>query len=351
MIEAARTRLCIDLAALADNYLWLKEKSRPALCAAAVKSNAYGLGMAPVVQRLTHVGCTHFFVATLSEGVALRQMNNAAVIFILDGLLSPADIDVFKINGLIPVLNSAEQITHWRAWNGPCSIMVDTGINRLGLSFTEAALEKYTELNCIYLMSHLASADTTSSALNEIQRARFDALSISAFSTPKSFANSAGILLGPRYHYDMVRPGIALYGGAAGPDGSENVRLVVTASAQVLQIRTINTGESVGYNATWTASRQTRVATLGVGYADGYGRGFSNTGRVWLGESYCPVIGRISMDLTTIDITDVAAVTVGDYAEILGAHVPLLSASVASGLSQYELLTGLGQRYERCYVE
>jgi alanine racemase len=351
LTETARARLYIDLAALADNYRWLADQSRPAVCAAAVKSNAYGLGLSLVVRSLSQAGCTHFFVATVSEGVALRAISSTAVIFVLDGMLSPADTDIFKIRGLIPVLNSREQIAHWRPWNGPCAIMVDTGINRLGLGFADATLEQYTDLNCVYLMSHLASADTASSPLNEIQRIRFDDLKIGDFTTPKSLANSAGILLGSAFHYDMVRPGLALYGGNAGPAGSENVRQVATAYAQVLQIRTINPGETVGYNATWTASRPTRIATLGIGYADGYGRGFSNSGRVWLGECYCPVIGRISMDLTTIDITDIRHVAVGDYGEIIGPNVPLVDASAASGLSQYELLTGLGQRYERIYVE
>jgi alanine racemase len=347
----SRARLYIDLAALAANYTWLATLAKPAHCAAAVKANAYGLGLAPVVRTLMKAGCDRFFVATLEEGIQLRAIAPTAIIYVLDGITQPEDVQRTELNGLIPILNSHEQIHLWRTRNGPFGLMIDTGINRLGLDYKNARLEDSAHLNIVLLLSHLACADEENNPFNETQLKRFSAHSIAGFDTPKSLANSAGILLGRDYHFDMVRPGLALYGGHAGPKGAEHVQQVVTAYARILQIRDLIPGESAGYNSTWTAQRNSRIAVLGVGYADGYGRGFSNRGSVFIEGAQCPVVGRVSMDMTLIDITEAPPVNIGDYAEILGPNIPLVSASAASGLSQYELLTGLGSRYERHYVE
>jgi alanine racemase len=339
MSSPARLRLTIYLDALAANWQRLAGTAPAATCAAAVKANAYGLGLAQVARRLAKSGCDTFFVATLAEGVQLRAILPNALVYVLDGVTCADDVKPLKLNGLIPVLNSSAQIALWQPWNGPCAVMVDTGMNRLGIAPDPTQLNELVNLNCVLLMSHLASADEPASLLNEIQRARFRDISIGGYETPKSLANSAGVQLGSAYHFDVVRPGIALYA----------TNKVVTAEARVLQVRDIAAGESAGYNATWTAPAPTRLATIGVGYADGYMRGFSNTGHVWLGDRRCPVRGRVSMDLTIVEIGD-AAVQPGDYAELFGGNISIDEASAASGMSQYELLTSLGPRYERLYL-
>ncbi len=349
MTSDPRLRLTVDLEALAANYRWLAGQAPRAACAAAVKANAYGLGLAPVARQLRAAGCSHFFAATMAEAKALRALLDDVCIYVLDGVTCAGDVDTVKLHGLVPVLNSFLQIALWQPWNGPCAIMIDTGIHRLGIEHGAASEINVAHLNICLWMSHLASADEAGAAQNALQLARFRQ-SLPAFSTPLSLANSAAILLGPDYHFDMVRPGIALYGGHIDALSAACIRTVVTAQARVLQVRDIAAGECVGYNATWTAARPTRVATLGIGYADGYLRGFSNRGTVFVNGANCPVIGRVSMDLTTIDVTDAPGVKPGDYAEMLGPNVPMAAAAAASGLSQYELLTSLGDRYERHYT-
>lgn len=339
MSSLPRLRLTVDLAVIAANWRQLAGVAAPATCAAAVKANAYGLGVAEVAGCLAKSGCDTFFVATLTEGIQLRHILPQVIVYVLDGISCAAESDIFHVHGLIPVLNSEAQIALWQPWNGPCAIMVDTGMNRLGLSFPQTCLKDLASLNCVLLMSHLASADEPASTLNALQLERFSTLPIGGYETPKSLANSAGIALGASYHFNMVRPGISLY--------ALNTAIVV--HARVLQVRNVTAGESAGYNATWTAPCPTRLATIGIGYADGYPRSFSNTGHVWLGGRRCPVRGRISMDLTMVDIGD-ATVAAGEYAEVYGPNITLAEASAASGLSQYELLTGLGPRYERTYL-
>ncbi len=351
MTDSPRLRLTVDLDALASNWHLLANTATGAVCAAAVKANAYGIGLEPVTKRLARQGCTTFFVATLPEAVQLRARLSDVIIYLLDGVQSPEQVDVITLNGIIPVLNSADQIALWMQANGPCGIMVDTGINRLGIDHADAASINLSHLNVVLWLSHLASADDPASPQNALQLQRFQQSLPQDFPTPASLANSAGIFLGAPWHFDMVRPGIALYGGQAGPTASKNIRQVIRAEARVIQVRNIPAGSTVGYNATWTAQQPTRLATLGIGYADGYLRTFSNTGQVFLNGSRCPVIGRVSMDLSTIDVSAVPDVQPGDYAEVLGPNMPLSEAAAASGLSQYELLTCLGSRYERIYPE
>ncbi len=349
MTSDPRLRLTVDLEALAANYRWLARQAPRAACAAAVKANGYGLGLAPVARTLRAAGCDSFFAATMSEAKALRALLEDARIYVLDGIMCDADVETAKGHGLIPVLNSFAQIDLWQPWNGPCAIMIDTGFNRLGIDPDMASRINAAHLNICLWMSHLASADEPDAAQNAHQLARFRQ-SLPPFEALLSLANSAAILLGPDYQFDMVRPGIALYGGHVDATSAACIRTVVTAQARVLQVRDIAAGACVGYNATWTAARPTRVATLGIGYADGYLRGFSNRGTVFVNGANCPVIGRVSMDLTTIDVTDAPGVQPGDYAEMLGPHAPLAAAAAASGHSQYELLTSLGDRYERQYT-
>jgi alanine racemase len=350
MLAPPRLRLTVDLAALAANWRWLAARSHPAECAAAVKANGYGTGMERAVPALMGAGCQTFFVATCQEGRALRKLSDSARIFVLDGVRTEAEVDMFASSRLMPVLNSAEQLSRWQSWNGPCAIMLETGINRLGFRQADVASINFEHMSIVLTMSHLVSADYPDDPKNQQQLQAFQAYLMQCPNTDASLANSAAILLGPAYHFQLTRPGIALYGGWAGPPGSEQVRQVITAEASVLQVRNLEAGESVGYNAIWTARRPSRIATLGAGYADGYLRAFSNTGMVWLGSTHCPVVGRVSMDMITVDVTDAGPVQEGDYAELIGPHITLKEASQASGLSQYELLTSLGSRYDRTYV-
>jgi alanine racemase len=334
-------RLTIDLAALARNFRQLRKASGRASCGAAVKANAYGLGVTSVVRALLKEDCESFFVASLAEALAVRAIAGSAEIILLHGL-GAADIPAAKTMAILPTINTPSQAQDWQAaGGGPCAVMVDTGINRLGLGLDQ--LEAAQSLDIHLLMSHLACADTPDHRLNAEQLARFRTLPLAA--RRWSLANSCGIALGPDYHFDLTRPGIGLYGGLP---GSEEV---VRIEAQILQRRLIHAGESVGYGASWTARADTHVATIGLGYADGYLRAFSNIGIAYAGDAPLPVIGRVSMDLITLDVSAAPDLQPGDWVELLGPHMPLTNASHLSGMSEYELLTSLGPRYERRYIE
>lgn len=351
-ISQSRTRLTLDLDALSANFQRLSALAPTATCGAAVKADCYGIGLEAPVQRLWKEGCRDFFVATLEEGCAVRSLLPHASIHVLNGIM-PDDISACLSLNLIPVLNTPDQILLWRATGAPskpCNIMIDTGINRQGIGYKEAATLSFSGLKIDIIMSHLACADEPEHPHNMLQRARFAQFADSVPAQRRSFANSAGIALGEAYHYDLTRPGISLYGGAAHPCLINKIAPVARLEAQILQIRTLEVGESVGYGATWTATKPTPVATLSVGYADGYLRSFSNYGWVVAGGVRCPVIGRVSMDLITIDIQQAPPLKVGDWATLLGNGITLAEAADWSGLSQYELLTTLGHRYERIYI-
>jgi alanine racemase len=335
-------RLTVDLAALSRNYRRLANASGQADCGAAVKANGYGLGANKVVQTLLATGCRHFFVASLAEALAARAVAANADIILLHGL-GQADIPAALAADILPVINTPEQAADWRSASAPCAAMIDTGINRLGLGPDQlAALDG---LNVTLLMSHLACADTPAHPMNRQQLGLFNRLSARVPVLRRSLANSCGIALGPDYHFNLTRPGIGLYGGL--PDSAT----VITAEAQVLQTRLIPAGQSVGYGTSWQATMDTPVATIGLGYADGYLRSFSNKGLAcWQGRAL-PVIGRVSMDLVTLDISAAPELHPGDWVELLGPQMSLCAASAISGLSEYELLTSLGPRYQRRYQE
>jgi len=241
-----------------------------------------------------------------------------------------------------PVLNSAAQVARWRAaGGGACDVMVDTGMNRLGLSPEEAVSGLLDGLAIDTLLSHLACADEPGHPLNERQRAAFADIAARVPARRRSLANSAGVFLGAAYAHDLTRPGLALYGGRPAPD-AKGLRQVARIEAQVLQVRLAEAGASVGYGATWTAERPTRLAILNIGYADGYWRGFSSRGHALAGARRCPVVGRVSMDLVAVAVPE--EVGEGDWLEMA---FDLPEAAIASGQSQYELLTGLGRRYGR----
>ncbi|MDX3908539.1 MAG: alanine racemase [Sphingobium sp.] len=339
-------RLSLDRAALQHNWQSLARMSGKAACGAAIKANGYGLGARRVMTHLAAAGCRDFFVATWAEAQTLMPIASGLSLSVLHGVRTE-DMAVAIGGAARPVLSTPEQIARWRqAGGGACDVMIDTGMNRLGLDWQSDVAGLVNGLKIEVLMSHLACADDDN-PLSALQRQRFAALTQQIPASRYSLANSAGICLGADYHFDLTRPGVALYGGVPRNEATGKLRQVVTPQAQVLQQRVVRAGDQVGYNATYTAQRDTPVVVLNIGYADGYLRGFSGTGRVLAGAAALPVIGRVSMDLLIVDATDAPDVGEGDWLDI---DYDLPTAAAASGLSQYELLTGLGQRFERRWV-
>ena len=337
-------RLTIDRDALVSNWRWLNRMSGAAACGAAVKADGYGVGAGETVRALSNAGCRDFFVSTWAEAEPLIKMAGGASISLLHGV---AEEDVAQVVGsrAKPVLSTPLQVKRWRerGEGHPCDVMIDTGINRLGLTRDEAAGGMLDGLDVDTLMSHLASADEDT----ESNRRQLDAFRAVAASVPAkrlSLANSAGICLGSDYAFDLTRPGLALYGGIPRDEAKNNIRHVVKVEAQIVQRRRIGAGDSVGYNGTFTAAEAMELAILNLGYADGYLRGFSNRGRVRIGSTLAPVLGRVSMDLTTIAVDAAPELREGDWVEL---DYDLPTASAQSGLSQYELLTTLGARFDR----
>jgi len=340
----AALRLGIDWGALRANWLSLDRLSGAAHAGAAVKADGYGLGARNVVRHLRDAGCREFLVAHWSEAADLLDIVEPSSISVLHGPLTPADAAYARTAGFRPVINSPRQARLWLdAGGGPCDVMVDTGINRLGLSMSDLAVPEIRQLEIDVLMSHLASADEDV-PLNEIQRLRWvEARSVLAHRR-SSLANSAGIMLGSEYHGDMTRPGLSLYGGIPRPELADKIRQVAFPQAAIMQVRAIQPGEGIGYNSTFIAERAMRVGTVSIGYADGYLRCWSGKGTMTASGHDLPVLGRVSMDMTVIDLTDASDVGEGDWVELQYA---LPQASEVSGLSQYELLTGLGRRFPR----
>lgn len=343
----APLNLRLSGSALVHNWRWLVANSHGAACGAAVKADGYGLGARGVVERLCAAGCDDFFVATWAEAAEIAPVIGTASLSVLHGLRE-ADMVAAATLPARPVLNSLEQIARWRALGGgPCDIMVDTGMNRLGLRPEEALSGALDGLAIETLMSHLASADEDC-AQNGEQLARFAAVAAAVPARRYSLANSAGICLGSDFAFDLTRPGLALYGGVPRTEAAGHIRAVVSPEAAVLQVRTVPAGESVGYNATWTASRDCRVAIINLGYADGYLRAFSGCGSARLGGETLPVIGRVSMDLVALLLPDGLAVGEGDWITL---DYDLAEMAARTGLSPYELLTGLGRRYSRGWTD
>ncbi|PTS76258.1 alanine racemase [Sphingomonas sp. HMWF008] len=340
---SAPLRFRLDAAALTDNWRALDRMSGAAACGAAVKANGYGLGARGVVERLAGAGCRDFFVATWAEAAALGDLGVG--VSVLHGVREE-DMPTARSGIARPVLNTATQIARWReAGGGRCDVMVDTGMNRLGVSVEAVGQGLLDGLEIDTLMSHLACADEDSPA-NARQCAALEGLRGRTGAKRLSLANSAGIALGPDYAFDLTRPGLALYGGVPRSELAGVVRQVVTPEAQILQRRTLASGESIGYNALYTATAPTEVAILNIGYADGYWRGFSNAGAARVGDAVLPVLGRVSMDLTAICVDAAPDLAEGDWVAI---DYALPHAAALSGMSQYELLTGLGARAERIW--
>lgn len=340
-------RLTLDSDALVANWRWFARASGKAACGAAVKADGYGLGAREVLERLARAGCRDFFVATWDEAAALGPIDDALSLTVLHGVRE-SDLPAALGNAARPVLNTPAMVARWKAAapERPCDVMIDTGMNRLGLTPAEARSDILAGLPIRTLMSHLACAEDPSAPMNRRQADLFRALAGLVRAERYSLANSAGICLGEVYAFDLTRPGLGLYGGVPGPGANGHVRPVARIEAEVLQVRQVAAGESVGYGATFVAERPTRVAILNIGYADGYLRAFGGKGSALSGDVACPVVGRVSMDLLAIDVSG-ADVTEGDWLEI---EHDLPTAAAATGLSQYELLTTLGDRFERRWV-
>lgn len=340
----AALRLAIDRDALAANWRMLDDLSGTARAGAAVKANAYGLGVAAVVPTLRDAGCAQFFVAHWREAAAVAEHVPAAAISVLHGPLTPADVAYARALGIKPVINSLPQARLWLdAGGGPCDLMVDTGMNRLGLPMSELGDPMIARLDIDLLLSHLASADEDV-ALNEVQRTRWEEARRAVRHRRASLANSAGIALGAAYHGDLTRPGLSLYGGVPRVEYEGRIAQVVRPMAAILQVRQVVAGEGLGYNATFTAPTAMRVGTIALGYADGYLRCWSEKGVMLSQGRRLPVLGRVSMDMTIIDLSDAPDLREGDWVE---AEYEPVSAAAQSGLSQYELFTLLGTRFER----
>jgi alanine racemase len=330
--------------ALVSNWRTLARMSGPAACGAAIKADGYGLGAREVVARLAAAGCRDFFVATWREALALADLGVA--VSVLHGVRDEDMAVALDAGTARPVLNTVQQVRRWReAGGGPCDVMVDTGMNRLGLRPEDVAAGLLDGLTVETLMSHLACADEDAPG-NVMQRNAFAALAGRTRARRMSLANSAGIGLGADYAFDLTRPGIALYGGVPSPAFEGQIAQVVTPQAQLLQRRLAPAGQSVGYNARWTATADTEVAIINLGYADGYLRCFSDAGSARVGELALPVIGRVSMDLVALDVSMAPVLAEGDWVTI---DYSLPEMAALSGLSQYELLTGLGARFDRIW--
>jgi len=339
-------RLRLDSAALVHNWRWLAQAGG-AEAGAAIKADGYGLGARAVMQRLAAAGCRFFFVATWAEAAALMPLPAGVSLSVLHGV-GEADMIAARTLPVRPVLSSIEQVARWRAGGEgrPCDVMVDTGMNRLGLRVEEALGGALGGLVIETLLSHLASADEDSPQTGR-QLAAFAAIRDAVPARRYSLANSAGICLGPDYGFDLTRPGLALYGGVPRAEAAGSIRQVAFPEARVLQMRIVPAGEAVGYGATWTAPRDSRVAVANMGYADGYLRCHAGAGgATWQGRAL-PLIGRVSMDLIAFDASGAPGLAEGDWLT-LDYDLPMTAAR--SGLSQYELLTGLGTRFERYWV-
>lgn len=363
MTYSDSAELHINLTALQDNYNRLAAMAAGAQTAAVVKADGYGLGLAETATALSQSGCSVFFVAQTNEALALRALLPEATIYVLNGLPEGAAAD-FTAHGLRPCLISMAQIAQWQAHcqatkAHPACLFIDSGFNRLGLGETDIAdlagspgLFEGWELALI--ASHLACADTPEHPMNAAQLERFRHALTQLPAAPASLANSGGIMLGTAYHFDMVRPGIMLYGGAATARAEDALAPVATLRAPLLQIRALSPGDAVGYGASFTASSDMQIGILSLGYGDGLGRHFGNLSpakaRFMLNGHAVPLIGRISMDSLAVDLTDCPlAPQAGDLVEIFGPNNRIDDVATQGNTIAYELLTSLGKRYNRSY--
>jgi alanine racemase len=339
----APLRLRLDRDALVANWRWLARQGGSAACGAAIKADGYGLGAREVVERLAEAGCRDFFVSSWWEAEALGAWPEGLSLSVLHGV-GEGEVAFALAHPARPVLNSPGQVARWRAaGGGVADVMVDTGMNRLGLR-PEALGEVLDGIEVDTLMSHLACAEEDETGMSARQLTLFERSARAVPARRRSLANSAGVCLGPRYAFDLTRPGLALFGGVPRAEAAGMIRPVVRPEAVVVQRRRVPAGESIGYGATHVAAEDEEVAILNLGYADGYLRAFSSRGHALAGGVRCPVLGRVSMDLVAVGLPGGSGVQEGDW---LAIGYNLAEEAAVSGLSQYELLTGLGARYQR----
>jgi alanine racemase len=365
-LPEAGALLTIDLGAVCDNWRALRARvahGGSADCAAVLKADAYGLGAAQVGPALAAAGCRQFFVAHVAEGAALRPLLPAdAAVYVLHGPPPGAEADCLA-RGLVPVLNSLQQVDAWQALavrQGralPAVLQVDSGMSRLGLSPAEldrlaGRADALAGIDLCCVMSHLANAEEPQHPGNAMQRAAFEAARRMLPPAPASLANSSGIFLGPDYHFDLVRPGAALYGVAPVAGAPNPMRPVVRLQAKVMQVRHVDTGTAVGYGFAWRAARPSRIATVSVGYADGWHRSQGPRGAAWFDGVELPLAGRVSMDTITLDASALpeGALQPGTLVDLIDAEHGVDAVAARAGTIGYEVLTGLGRRYQRHYV-
>lgn len=354
--------LTIDLDAVAENYRRLRARLARAACGAAVKADAYGLGATRVGPALARAGCRDFFVAHLDEGVALRPHLPGAAIYVLNGVL-PGEEAEFTAHDLIPVLNSLAQLNRWAQWGRqhgarPAALHIDTGMSRLGLEDSDIDPlandpGRLADIDLRLVLSHLACAEETDNPMNAAQLAAFERARRRLPDVPASLANSSGIFLGPAYQFDLARPGAALYGVNPTPGQANPMRPVVRLEGRIIQVREIDRPRTVGYGAAHSVRRRSKIATIAIGYADGYLRSLSGRGKCRLAGTEVPIVGRVSMDLITVDVTDVPtdAACEGTVIEVIGHGGNTVDdVAEAAGTNGYEILTSLGPRYRRRYV-
>ena len=355
--------LTIDLGALAANYRLIRDRVAPAAVGGVVKADGYGLGAAAIARTLIAEGCRHLFVALQREAEELiPQLSGDAPVHVLNGLL-PGGEEACATLGAVPVLNSLDQAQRWaaeaerRGRRLPAVLQVDTGMSRMGLPADEleALLGRPDLLDRFelrFVMSHLACADTPDDPANAMQEATFRAIAARFAGTPLALDNSGGSFQA-RGHFDLVRVGIALYGGAPQEGAANPMRAVASLTARIAQLRTIPAGTGVGYGLTFRAGRPTRIATIPVGYADGWPRALGNRGSAFVAGLRVPIAGRVSMDSITLDVTDVPAQHLypGAPVELLGPHQTIDQVAADAGTISYEILTQLSRRYYREYLQ
>jgi len=360
--------ISIDLAQIRANWQALSRHVAPAACAAVVKADAYGLGAARVIPALFEVGCGTFFVATLDEAGDARALAPGATIYVLDGLLPETARELARLKAR-PVLASLEDVRTWAALakkekRAPAAALhVDTGLHRLGMCAKEVgALARDADLlrrlDVALVMSHLACADEASHPMNREQLDTFNRLRASLPPAPASLAASDGLMLGKKYHFDLVRPGYALYGGQAAPERVTPVGPVVRVCARILQVQDVAAGGRIGYSASYRTTAPRRIATIAAGYADGVFRHASATneapgGMVAIRGKHAPIVGRVSMDLITVDVTDIGDPVPqrGDWVDLIGPELSIEAVGAAAGTIGYEVLTRLSPRFHRIYLD
>ncbi|MXZ55466.1 MAG: alanine racemase [Gammaproteobacteria bacterium] len=337
----AYKRFTFDEQAFLANYALFKTRSRSA-CGAVVKANAYGTGARRVVQLLHQEGCQHFFVATPREGIVIRDLTTANI-YVLSGPLNDAAVQQIAEHKLIPVLNTPDQLKLWESNREfPCAIHVDTGMQRLGFDSKNLDGLDFSSFNVCLLITHLACADQPDHPQNEVQIAQFERVKTYFPNTPTSVGNSAAILNGERFQGDVVRPGIGLYGGNPFVDQESPVKPVCTLEGQVLQIREVEPDSAVGYGASFITSMQTRIAVVGIGYADGISLALSNNGSVAFGGQRMPIIGKVTMDAIHVDCTQVTDLKESDFVELIGPTISVDEVAATTNTIAYEVLTQVG---------